>query len=276
MSTSGRLTLVVLADVPADGVDAFQRYEAAVLPLLRRHDGRVERRLRTADGQAEVQIVSFGSRSACRGYLADPERTSHRSLLHGVAVAQRVLEMSDVDAAPPPRGASGGSVPGSAWVAVDVTTRPLTESDGPILRTATLTNVNWTGEDRFTYRDVDQAPDLRRYCELRSARGDFGFVAERHGLPVGVVWALFLGGEDRGYGFVEEGVPELSICVWSGYRGQGVGGELLRRVLGEARARGLERVSLSVEAANPAQRLYRTFGFRPVPDAPDGTLAVDL
>ena len=71
-------------------------------------------------------------------------------------------------------------------------------------------------------------------------------------------------------------VPELSLCVWSGHRGQGVGGELLRRALEEARRRGLARVSLSVEAGNPSVRLYRAAGFRPVPGAPEGTMAVDL
>lgn len=161
-------------------------------------------------------------------------------------------------------------------MAIDVTIRPLTAGDSPILRTATLTNLNWTGEERVTYRDVDEAPELRHYVDLRPERGDFGFVAETTRLPVGVVWALFLGGAERGYGFVAEGVPELSVCVWSGYRGAGVGSALLRRSLEGARSRGLARVSLSVEAANPAAHLYRRFGFRPVPGAPEGTLAVEL
>ena len=154
--------------------------------------------------------------------------------------------------------------------------RPLTESDGSLLRTATLTNMNWTGPERFTYRDLDCAPDLRHYFEFRPERGDFGVVAEIDGLAVGVAWALFPGGDDPGYGFVADDVPELSICVWSGYRRHGVGRELMRRLLGEARRRGLPRVSLSVEAANPSVHLYRQFGFRPVPDAAEGTFAVDL
>jgi ribosomal protein S18 acetylase RimI-like enzyme len=161
-------------------------------------------------------------------------------------------------------------------VAFEVTTRPLTGGDRELLRTATLANVNWTGEERFTSRDVDERPDLRHYVDLRPQRGDFGVVAERDGLTVGVVWALLLDGADPGYGHVADGVPELSVCVWSGYRGQGIGGRLLREALAEAHRRGLARVSLSVEAANPAGHLYRAVGFRPVPDAAEGTFAVDL
>jgi GNAT superfamily N-acetyltransferase len=158
----------------------------------------------------------------------------------------------------------------------EVTLRSLTEDDRELLRTATWVNVNWTGEERLTFRDVDEAPDLHHYCVLRPERGDFGAVAERKCLPVGVAWALFLDGADPGYGYVGNDVPELSLCVWSGYRGQGVGGALLRRALDEARRRGIARMSLSVEAANPSVHLYRAAGFRPVPSAAEGTLAVDL
>jgi hypothetical protein len=96
MSAQTRLTLVMVADVAREGVEAFQRYEAAVLPILERHDGRLERRLRTADGQAEVHIVSFGSRAGYDAYIADPERADHRTLLEGVVLTQRLLEVIDV------------------------------------------------------------------------------------------------------------------------------------------------------------------------------------
>ncbi len=112
------------------------------------------------------------------------------------------------------------------------TTRPLTAGDRELLRTATLANVNWTGEQRFTSRDVDERPDLRHYTVFRPGRGDLGFVSERHGLVVGVVWALLLGAEDPGYGFVADGVPELSLVGGEGdsdaapvqRRGRGGGG----------------------------------------------------
>ena len=96
MSAQTRLTLVMVADVAREGVETFQRYEAAVLPMLERHDGRLERRLRTADGQAEVHIVSFGSRAGYDAYVADPERADHRTLLEGVVLTQRLLEVIDV------------------------------------------------------------------------------------------------------------------------------------------------------------------------------------
>jgi hypothetical protein len=47
--------LVQTIRVPLEGVDAFRRFEAAVLPLLPEHEARLERRLRTSDGRVEIQ-----------------------------------------------------------------------------------------------------------------------------------------------------------------------------------------------------------------------------
>ena len=90
------LTFVMIADVPPDGVSAFQRYESLVLPLLARHAGRLERRLRTDDALAEVHVVSFESREGYDSYIADEERQAHRSLLDGAEVVQRILQVEDV------------------------------------------------------------------------------------------------------------------------------------------------------------------------------------
>jgi hypothetical protein len=92
-----RYTVVVVIDVPPEGVATFQRYENEVLPLLHRHDGLLERRLRAPDGTTEVHVLSFASEGAYRGYLRDPERRSHRALLDGVEPAQRVVDsLTDV------------------------------------------------------------------------------------------------------------------------------------------------------------------------------------
>ena len=89
---------MAVLDVPPEAVAAFRRYEDQVLALLRRHDGRLERRLRTPDGTTEIHVLAFASESGYRGYLSDPERAGHRSLLAGVDVSQRVVEsLVDVD-----------------------------------------------------------------------------------------------------------------------------------------------------------------------------------
>lgn len=93
---------------------------------------------------------------------------------------------------------------------------------------------------------------------------------------VGLVWLLFLGADDPGYGFVADGVPELSVCVWLGHRGAGLGERLVESACAHASARGVRRISLSVEAGNPARRLYERLGFADVPGAAEETMVREL
>jgi hypothetical protein len=86
----------MIADIADGGAPAFQRYETLVLPLLPRHGGRLERRMRSQDGLIEVHIVSFETQSGYESYAADPERQSHRDALTGVDVLQRLLQVTDV------------------------------------------------------------------------------------------------------------------------------------------------------------------------------------
>ncbi len=96
MADDERLIIAMIADVADDGVAAFQTYESRVLPLLGRHGGRLDRRLRTADSRVEVHVISFASRAGYESYMADPERMAHRELLADVDVSQRILDVHDV------------------------------------------------------------------------------------------------------------------------------------------------------------------------------------
>ena len=145
-----------------------------------------------------------------------------------------------------------------------------------LLTEATRLNVNWTGELSVDTAGVAADPALAHYTRLEPERGDFGLVAVVGGRAVGVVWLLYLDAVDPGYGYLADGVPELSVCVWPGHRGVGVGGLLLDAAFLAARERGIRRISLSVESGNPAERLYRDRGFVDAPGAAPGTMVVGL
>ena len=160
--------------------------------------------------------------------------------------------------------------------ATDLTFRPLSSSDRELMRAATLANMNWTGSRRFTYADIDSTPEFSHYFRFDEASGDFGLAAESNGRLVGLAWLTFFDATDPGFGYIADGVPELSISVWDGYRRRGAGRSLLRTLLGEARNRRIERVSLSVEEGNGAVGLYRQCGFAPVEGNPCNAYIVDL
>ena len=90
------LTLALLVKVPSHGIASFHAYENLVLPLLHKHGGTIERRLRTQDHMTELHILSFLSNAALDAYLADPEREKHRHLLVQSNATTELFNMEDV------------------------------------------------------------------------------------------------------------------------------------------------------------------------------------
>jgi hypothetical protein len=90
------VTFVLIARIPADGVDSFRAYEDAVLPLLPEFNGCLERRLRNPDGTIEMHIVSFASDADFQNYRNDPRRTAQARLLEKSAAKLELLPMTNV------------------------------------------------------------------------------------------------------------------------------------------------------------------------------------
>jgi GNAT superfamily N-acetyltransferase len=135
-----------------------------------------------------------------------------------------------------------------------------------------------TGCDRLRIRNVtvDTSRDginlvACRDTEVRDSQIDCLRTVD--GEPVGAAWLRRWPGEERGYGFVDETTPELSMSLLPAHRGRGLGTRLLRTLLSAAEAR-FAAVSLSVSQSNPARRLYEREGFVPVGKPEGGSIAM--
>lgn len=107
-------------------------------------------------------------------------------------------------------------------------------------------------------------PELRRYYEYWGREGDLGFVVRQDGEEIGAIWSRRFTEEEPGYGFVSPDVPEFGIAIKRGFRGDGIGQQLIDHFLGALRARGDKQVSLSVHGDNHAAQWYQRMGFRTI------------
>lgn len=135
--------------------------------------------------------------------------------------------------------------------------RPVTEADRPFLflvyaatREDELAGVGWSAEQRESFlRQQFEAQD-RHYREHYP--GARLCVVERADEPIGRLYVSRW----------PEEIRIMDIALLPEHRGRGIGSDLLSGLLAEGAASG-RRVTIHVEAFNPARRLYERLGFRP-------------
>ena len=110
-------------------------------------------------------------------------------------------------------------------------------------------------------RDIIEKPELRVYTDdFGTRKGDNCLVADFGGKVVGAVWTRIM--DD--YGHVDEDTPSFAISLLKEYRGQGIGSQLMVRMLELLKWQGYEKASLSVQKANYAVKMYENVGFKTV------------
>lgn len=112
-------------------------------------------------------------------------------------------------------------------------------------------------------RAILQEPDIAIYVQGWGRPGDEGLIAveQNSGKEAGACWLRLWTSEQRGYGFIDDHTPELSIALLPEHRQRGLGSHLISAMLEQARTR-YDAVSLSVVQTSPAVRLYQRLGFR--------------
>jgi len=92
-------TLAAVLRIPPEGVADFQAYEAQVLPLIARHGGKLQRRLRNRDGTLECHVMWFANRAGFDSFKTDPLRARAAPLLARSGAIAEVHEMIDLEVA---------------------------------------------------------------------------------------------------------------------------------------------------------------------------------
>ena len=112
-------------------------------------------------------------------------------------------------------------------------------------------------------RSIIENEDLQVYVrDFGKMADDRCLVAELDGNIVGAVWTRVM----NDYGHIDNQTPSLAISLYRDYRGKGIGTELMMRMIDLLRNDGYSGVSLSVQKANYALRMYQKAGFEVVED----------
>lgn len=107
-------------------------------------------------------------------------------------------------------------------------------------------------------KTIITSPELQVYVErFGELEDDWGLVAEVDGRIVGAVWVRIM----NDYGHIDNETPSLAISLYKEYRGFGIGTAMMREILALLKAHGYKQVSLSVQKANYAAKLYLKVGF---------------
>ena len=151
--------------------------------------------------------------------------------------------------------------------------RDATEADLPTIRRVLYEAVAWNPDRDLPPMEVTvELPQLAMYHREWGRHGDLAVIAQEGGEAIGGALCRLFTEEEHGEGFYDEDTPELGVAVWAGRRGEGIGTALIEALEKRAAATGLETMSLSVEAANPAARLYERLGYHVVVDDDDDLL----
>ena len=115
-------------------------------------------------------------------------------------------------------------------------------------------------------KSIITAPELQVYVKgFGASKDDFALVAEVENKIIGAVWVRIM----NDYGHIDDKTPSLAISLYKKYRGQGIGRSLIKEMLSLLQAHGYKHVSLSIQKANYAAKLYQKIGFRIIKEIGD-------
>jgi ribosomal protein S18 acetylase RimI-like enzyme len=111
-------------------------------------------------------------------------------------------------------------------------------------------------------KSIVDFPELSGYYKNWGKPDDTGLIAEDvNNAPIAAIWLRLFNGSFKGYGFIDDRIPELSMSVIPDYRGNGIGSRLLNELLNNSLIKRYNAISLSVDKTNRAVNLYYRFEF---------------
>jgi len=141
--------------------------------------------------------------------------------------------------------------------------RDLQPSEYPFLREMFYTALHVRPGIKPPPKSIIDEPALAKYIAYWGQRpDDIALVGTTKDQLAGAIWCRVLKKTEKGYGYIDDYTPELSMAIKPPFRNKGLGGRLLSAAFDALNQKGFLQVSLSVDQDNQAIRLYQRFGFK--------------
>ena len=146
---------------------------------------------------------------------------------------------------------------------MDYQIRPITPCEIPLLKDFLYEAIFIPEGVQAPPRSIVDDENLQVYIrDFGQLPDDFCLVAEADDKIVGAIWSRII----NDYGHIDDETPSIAISLYKEYRNKGIGSDLLKRMLELLRAQGYKSVSLSVQKANYALKMYQKAGFNILSD----------
>ena len=144
--------------------------------------------------------------------------------------------------------------------------RPIRPSEVPLLKDFLYEAIFIPEGVQAPPRNIIDDESLQIYIrDFGKYPDDYCLVAEVEVKIVGAIWSRIM----NDYGHIADDTPSIAISLYKEYRNQGIGSDLLKQMLDMLKEKGYKCVSLSVQKANYALKMYRKAGFQVISDDAD-------
>ncbi len=155
---------------------------------------------------------------------------------------------------------------------MDITIREIQKQEYPLLNNFLYEAIFVPEGMEPPPKSILTSPELQVYIEhFGESEDDRGLVAEVDGKIVGAVWVRIM----NDYGHIDKETPSLAISLYKEYRSAGIGTAMMKKILALLKSSGYKQVSLSVQKANYAAKLYLKTGFEIIREKEDEYIMVN-
>lgn len=116
-------------------------------------------------------------------------------------------------------------------------------------------------EEKPVPQSILDLPEISKYYKNWNET-DFGLIIQTNNQNIGAVWCRYFTKENKGYGYISDDIPELSMAIHKDYQNKGFGSILIKEIYKTAKNKGVKSISISVDKRNKAVNFYLKHGFQ--------------